>query len=255
MPTHDVGLLGAARVTCRGRAGARPGTTRAGASPTRPAKPALHPRGDDVVVDVAGRRHHHRRRAVAGLEVRPDLLRRHLGDRAALAEHLPPQRVVREERLVEDLVHQVGRLVLVHVDLFEDDLALGLDLVRAERRRPHDVAEDVEAQLEVLVDQAGVEGRVLLGGEGVHVAADRVDGLGDVAGAAGVGALEQQVLEEVRGPPLGRRLVARAGVHPERQGGRVGVRHLLGDDLDAVVQAGAPDRHTVRPVELSDCGI
>ena len=50
----------------------------------------------------------------------------------------------------------------------------------------------------MLVRQPGVEGGVLPGGEGVHLAADRVDGLGDLARRAALGALEQQVLEEVR---------------------------------------------------------
>ena len=103
------------------------------------------------------------------------------------------------ERLGEQVVHEVGGLVLVHEDLLEDHLALGLDLVGAERRRPHDVGEDVEAELEVVVEHARVERGVLLGGEGVHVAAHRLDRLRDVACRPGVGALEQQVLEEVRG--------------------------------------------------------
>ena len=144
-----------------------------------------------------------------------------------------------EERLGEQLVHEVGRLVLVHEDLFEDDLALGLDLVGPEGRRPHDVGEDVEAELEVLVEQAGVEGRVLLGGEGVHVAADRVDRLGDLAGAAGLGALEQQVLEEVRGPGHSAGVSSREPASTQKPSGhRVRVGHALGDDPEAAVEAG-----------------
>ena len=51
---------------------------------------------------------------------------------------------------------------------------------------------------EVLGQQPDVEGGVLLGGEGVEVAADLVDRLGDGRGRSVGGALEQQVLEEVR---------------------------------------------------------
>ena len=39
--------------------------------------------------------------------------------------------------------------------------------------------QDVEPEVEVVGQQADVEGRVVLGREGVHVAADRVDRLGD----------------------------------------------------------------------------
>ena len=70
---------------------------------------------------------------------------------------------------------QVGRLVGVHQDLVEDDRALGLDVVGAQRRLPHDVAQDVEPEREVLGEQPHVEGRVLLRREGVAVAADLVE--------------------------------------------------------------------------------
>ena len=128
-------------------------------------------------------------------------------DRLAGAEHLTAERVVREQRLAEEGDHPVVGRVLLHGDLLEDHLALGLDLVGPEGRRPEDVAEDVEPEDELPGREARVVRRVLLGGEGVHLAAHGVDRLGDLGGRAGLGALEQQVLEEVRGAGHGRRLV------------------------------------------------
>jgi hypothetical protein len=61
----------------------------------------------------------------------------------------------------------------------------------------------------------GVVAGVLLGGERVEVAADRVELLGDLLRGTPPRALEQQVLEVVRGACLRRRLVARADVHPD----------------------------------------
>jgi len=49
-----------------------------------------------------------------------------------------------------------------------------------------------------------VEARVLLGGERVELPADRVEGDRDVQGGALRGALEEEVLEEVRAAVLGR---------------------------------------------------
>ena len=43
-------------------------------------------------------------------------------------------------------VHDVVGRVLGHQQLLEDDLALGVDLVRPERRPRDDVAEQVEAE-------------------------------------------------------------------------------------------------------------
>jgi hypothetical protein len=63
--------------------------------------------------------------------------------------------------------------------LLEDDLPLRFDLVRAGARwRPHDVGEDVDGQ-GLAVQDRHVERGPLVRGEGVHVAADRLDRLGD----------------------------------------------------------------------------
>jgi hypothetical protein len=55
------------------------------------------------------------------------------------------------------------------------------------------------------------------------------------------GALEQQVLEEVRGAVERRRLVARADADPDADAGRADAGHLLGDDPQPAGQDGAAD--------------
>jgi hypothetical protein len=96
----------------------------------------------------------------------------------------------------------------VHGDLVEDDVALGLDVLAADHRVRDHVTQHVHGQREVLVEDPGVEAGVLLGGERVELPADRVQGDRDVQGGPLGGALEQQVLEEVRAAVQRRRLVA-----------------------------------------------
>ena len=50
------------------------------------------------------------------------------------------QRVVLEEILGEDLMHQVVGIVLIHLDLFQDDAALARNLVGVEDRMQDHVA-------------------------------------------------------------------------------------------------------------------
>ena len=133
--------------------------------------------------------------------------------------------MVGEQRRRALLGGEIGGLVGVHEDLVQDHLALGLDVVGTQRRVRHDGAEDVEPEGEVLGEQADVERRVLLGGEGVHVTADLVDRLGDVGRAPRRRALEQQVLEEVRRAGVGVVLVARPGTHPHPDRHRADVGH------------------------------
>ena len=166
------------------------------------------------------------------------------------AEGVAPERVLGEERRLPPFRGQVGGLVGVHEDLVEDDGALGLDVVGAQRRLPHDVAQDVEAERQVLGEQPHVEGRVLLGGEGVAVAADLVELFGDGRGGAPFGALEEQVLQEVRGPGEFAGLVTRAGADPVGDRDRADIRHGLGDQADAARQDGRLDqRRRERPRE------
>ena len=80
-------------------------------------------------------------------------------------------------------------------------------------------------------------GRVLLRREGVHLATGGIDRLGDVAGGATFGALERQVFEEVRNPRTGRGFVTVADTDPTADGDGPGVREVLGDHPQPVVES------------------
>src|SRR6185437_8363916 len=95
-----------------------------------------------------------------------------------------------------------------HRDLFEHDAALDVDVAPGDGRVQHDVADDVDGQRQIAVEHGRVEAGVLLLGERVELAADSVHGRGDVERRACVGALEQQMFEEVAGTGKAGHLVA-----------------------------------------------
>ena len=171
-------------------------------------------------------------------------------DRRRRPERVAPERMVREERALPALGGQVRRLVGVHQDLVEDHRALCLDVVGAQRRRPHDVAQDVEAERQVVREEAHVEGRVLLRGEGVAVTAHLVELLGDRRCRAPWRPLEEEVLQEVRRAGELAGLVTRAGADPVGDRNRADIRHGLGDQADAARQDRRLDqRRRERPRE------
>src|SRR5207244_6526174 len=90
----------------------------------------------------------------------------------------------------------------------------------------------------LLVQDLGVVAGVFLAREGVQDAADRIDLLGDLRGGAALGALEEQVLEEVRDARLMRLLVAAAVLHPDPHRDRREIGQPLGEDADPVRQTG-----------------
>ena len=95
---------------------------------------------------------------------------------------------------------------------------------------------------DVLLQHLGVIGGALARGVGVEVAADRLDLLGDGAGAAPLGALERHVLEEMRDAVDLGRLVAGADIDPEAERDRLDRVIAVGDDAQAVGEGGEPGR-------------
>jgi hypothetical protein len=142
--------------------------------------------------------------------------------------------VAAEDRLVEDVVDLVRGLVLVHGDLLEHDLALRVDV--RERRGQEHLGQQVERLVRVRVEEAGVELRRLLAGGGVRRGAHAVEHLGDLDGRVPLGALEQQVLQEVRDARLSGRLVTRSCSHPQPEGNRAHGGDDLRDYSDARIE-------------------
>ena len=133
-----------------------------------------------VVLDVPGGGDDDVLRRVAGVVIAGDLGNRDRADHLGAPEHPAAERVVAEDRLGEDVVDAVGGLVLVHRDLLEHDLALGVDLVRRQRRGEQHLAISVERVLGVLVEQPRVEVRRLLARRRVGRRAHPVPELGDL---------------------------------------------------------------------------
>jgi len=135
--------------------------------------------------------------------------------------------------LREHLVDQIVGRVLDHLDLFEDDALLLRDFARRERRPHQHVAEQIDRRRQVLVEDFDVVARIFLRGEGVELAADRVDRLRDLLRRPRRRALEEHVFDEVRDAAFLVRLVPRAARQPQSDRHRSDVRHRLGDQPQA----------------------
>ena len=146
------------------------------------------------------------------------------------------QRVVLEEILGEDFMHQVVGIVLIHLDLFQDDATLAHDLVGVEDRMQDHVAQNIDRERQMLVQDLDVEADRLFAGKGVHVAADGIHLAGDIFGGAVGCPLEHHVLDKMRNAIYRRVLVTRAGLHPDPHRDRADVVHVFGQDGEPVGQ-------------------
>ena len=170
---------------------------------------------DDVVVGVGG--------AVV-LDERALADRR---DHVGPSDHRPSERVAAEDRLRDDVVDEVLRVVVDHRDLLQHDFALRVDV--GEGRVVDHPDDHVERGLEPVVRHAGVDERRLARRGRVQLPAEPVEDLRDLLRGVRARPLEEQVLDEVRDPGARVGLVARPGPDPEAERHGADARNVLGD--------------------------
>ena len=149
------------------------------------------------------------------------------GERAA-------ERVAGPHGLGEELLRMLRGVVAIHEDLLADDFALALDLAGLEAAFEIHVREDIAKLCEVLGGGLRVVAGVVLGGEGIEVAAEALDGFGDLFRRAPLGAFEKEMLDEVGDAAVPRGLMPSADARPEADADAFHVRHLDGGDARAV---------------------
>ena len=186
------------------------------AGPEGRARPARRPRRG------RGRRRRRRRRSPAGSSApqkrgsRPPAAP---GSPASSPQISRPSGAVAEERLLEEDLAVLGRVVEVGADLLDDDRPLLVDLRLVEQRPDDQLAEDVHGAGGLAARHADpVDGGLAIGG-GVGRAADALDRLGERAGGrVARRALEGQVLHEVgaRRPARAPRGASRPARRPRR---------------------------------------
>ena len=183
----EVGLLGVVVLddhAAPAGAGGRRALGQLAAAPA-PSKPCAHGVDHRVVVEAAGGGDHQRWPGRYQRSKNAAMSSRVMASTVGIvAEHLAAERVVGEQRLGQRACAPGPRAssrfmrISSRITCRSASTSCG-----PERRRGEHVGEDLERRAPIRsCGQPGVEGGVLPGGEGVHLAADRVDRLGDLAG-------------------------------------------------------------------------
>src|SRR6266849_1652818 len=151
-------------------------------------------------------------------------------------ENRAAQGMLRPEAARENFVKQIFGIVQVHLDFFEDDLALLLHVFGVEFRAQHEVGDHVEGDGQMLVKNLGVEADLFLGGESVKHAPHGIHFAGDGFRGAPLRALENHVLHEVGQAVLFGNFAAGTVADPHADGNGTHVGHGLRDNHEAVGQ-------------------
>ena len=136
--------------------------------------------------------------------------------------------------------------VVVHADLFEDDLLLHVEVVLAEAGVDQR-GEQFHRGVDVLGEKRTVIEGDLFAGRGVIVRTDLVEDAVDVVGRVFFVPLEGHVFEEVTDAGDVGGFIARAGTDEVADGEAVCVGIEFGDDLQAVVEFGFMKDHGAPP--------
>ena len=130
-------------------------------------------------------------------------------------------------------------------------MLLAGEFVRIEQGVVEDVAEDIDGERHVFLEDARIVGRRLDTGRGVDFAAYRLDFLGDLRRRALRRALERHVLEKVRQAVLVVPFRARSGADPDAEGGAFQVLHVMGDDGQAGRETRYANGHALTPFPVT----
>src|SRR6266404_6591033 len=120
-----------------------------------------------LVVQMAGRSDNHvSRRKALPIEIEDGRALETL-DCVASPENRSAEWMVLPEVLGENFMYEVVRIVLVHLDFFQDHAAFACDVLIIKNRIQNQVAEDVKSDRQMLVQHFHAETDAFLGGERV----------------------------------------------------------------------------------------
>ena len=143
----------------------------------------------------------------------------------------------------ENVVEMIFGIVQVHLDFFEDDLALFFYVFGIEFGAENEIGDDVKSDRQMLVENLGVEADLLFRGERIEHAADGIHFAGDGFGGAALRAFENHVLHEMGQAVFFGDFAAGAVADPDADGDGADVGHGLGDDHETVGRARASGCH------------
>ncbi len=152
------------------------------------------------------------------------------------AENGPAERMLGPEAARKNIVKEIFGIVQIHLNFFENDLALFSHVVGIKLGAKNEIGDDVKGDGKMVVEDFGVEADLLFRGEGVEHAADGIHFAGDRFGRAVLGAFEHHVLDEMGEAVFFRDFAARAIANPHADGDGAHVSHGLGDDHKTVAE-------------------
>ncbi len=210
-----------------------------------------------LVMQIASSSDYHVARSIMRLHVTHHGFALHRCDEALGAQCRAAHGLIAKRRFLKIIENDVVRRVIGLTDFLQDHAALTLDFLFQKRAVGQDIADDIDAQRQVFLQQFDVIGRLLTRRIGVDVAADILDFFRDARRAAALRALEGHMFEKMRNAVFFGGFITRAGGDIGAEGNGFDAFHPFGHDGKAIGKGGNGDRigHRAVMVLKTESGI
>ena len=187
---------------------------------------------------------------VTALEVLMHPIRSQTGHGLFRSQNALAQRMITKVLGHDTFVTAIGRLVVVHLDFFDDHLLFGFEIIFTQRRT-HDIRKHLDHLALEVRQNGGVINRALLTSPRIRMRTDLVEFAIHVFRRTVRRALENHVLQKMTDATDLRRLVACSGAYKEATRHCMSSRITLGNNLQAVSQLMLTVLHDLTP-EVQD---
>ena len=138
-----------------------------------------------------------------------------------------PQGMTLEQHILELIVNQLSRRVVITLNLIADNLYLLINLVLGIGAVKHHIGKQRDGFGYMLLLDGCIKRGILLIGKGIQVATQLLQTIDNLDGVAMLGALKRQMLAEVSHTLLARQLIACAGSYLVTAVNHLGHRGLV----------------------------
>src|SRR5690625_5226519 len=152
------------------------------------------------------------------------------------ADNGPAQRVIAEHTPAERFKQGILRAVTVHLHLFEYHPLLRLHLLLRKCGVLQHIRQKIEGPFELAVERSCIVAGILIGGKGVHIAANRLHTQSYIVGRTRFGSVEEHVLQKVGDTGLLIRFITTSRLHPDPYSYTFNTVNRLSHNPEPVIQ-------------------
>ena len=144
--------------------------------------------------------------------------------------------MIGEKCFLKELLDVRLRLILIHLDLFDDHGAFTIEVILFDRGVDVHVGQHINGLLHEFVGDACIVAGAFFLRKSIEISASALNRLRDLQRGTARGSLEEHVLQKMADTGLRSRLVASTGTRPDTDRDTLSISDSRGDNRDPVFQ-------------------